>query len=297
MRDRLKIPYCFFPEGFVRRGASLFSWLADFMKRSNPQVELDMKRAGMNISTATYISAAAFSDLILFLFLLAFTAVILSKYSLTYMLVAAPAISIIVTGFVFFQQMTYPKSLVIKKVKGIEMHLLSALRAMQIQISSGIPLYNVIVTISRENYGGVSEQFRRVVKEIEAGAHQVNALDHIASENPSTYFQRMIWQLTTAMKSGSDLGSVLEETTKSLSEEQIVQVQEYGSKLSPLTMFYMLVVVIVPALALTFFVVLGSFLSLGESVLKDMFWGMFGAVIFFQLFFLSMISSKRPNLL
>lgn len=293
----MRIPYCFFPEDFVRRGASLFYWLADFIRKSNPEIELNFKRADIKTGASAYIAASIFSDFIMFLFMLVFISMILSKYRAGYMFIVAPLVSLGIAGFIFFQQMTYPRAIINRKVRSIERHLLQALRTMQIQLSSGIPLYNIIVSISNEDYGGVSEQFKKAVKEINAGMHQINALEKTASENPSIHFQRVIWQIVTAIKSGSDLGSVLSEVTQSLSEEQIVQVQEYGSRLSPLTMFYMLLVVVVPALAITFFVVLGSFLSMTPSILKNLFLGLYAAVFLFQLFFLSMISSKRPNLL
>lgn len=293
----MRIPYCLFPENFVRRGASLFCWLADFIRKSAPETELDLKRANLRTDASSYISASLFSDFLLFIFLFLFVSILLTKYKTGYSIAIAFLVAAAVSFFIFFQQMTYPKSIINGKVRGIEKHLLPALRVMQIQVSSGIPLYNVIESISREGYGGVSEQFRKAVKDINSGMHQINALEGMAAENPSVYFQRVIWQIVTALKSGSDLGSVLNELIESLSEEQIVEVQDYGSKLNPLTMFYMLLVVIVPALAVTFFVVLGSFLSMSSSTMQGLFWGMYAAVFLFQLFFLSMISSKRPNLL
>lgn len=293
----MRIPYCFFPENLVRRGASLFYWLADFIKRSKPEIELDLKRADIKTGTSVYLASALFSDFLMFLFMLFFTSMILLKNKAKFPLLVAAIISLAISLFIFFQQITYPKAIINRKVKNIEKHLLSALRTMQIQVSSGIPLYDIISSISNEDYGGVSEQFRKAVKEINSGMHQINALENIAAENPSIYFQRIIWQIITAIKSGSDLGAVLNEIVQSLSEEQLVQVQEYGSKLNPLTMFYMLIVVVIPALSLTFFVVLGSFIAINTPTLKALFFGMYAVVFFFQLFFLSMISSKRPNLL
>lgn len=294
---RMSIPYCFFPEKIVKRGASLFYWLADFIKRSKPEIDFDFKRADMKTGTSTYIAGALFSDFLMFLFILIFVSMLFAKYKMRYAPAVALLVSLAIASFIFFQQITYPRAIVNRKVKSIEKHLLPALRTMQVQVSSGIPLYDIICSISNEDYGGVSEQFRRAVKQINAGMHQINALENMAAENPSIYFQRVIWQIITAVKSGSDLSAVLNEIVKSLAEEQVVQVQEYGSKLNPLTMFYMLIVVVVPALALTFFVVLGSFISINESTLKALFWGMYVVVFFFQLFFLSIISSKRPNLL
>ncbi|MCX6707594.1 MAG: type II secretion system F family protein [Candidatus Woesearchaeota archaeon] len=294
--QKMRIPYCFFPEGFVRRGASLFYWLSDFLDGLMPETEIDLKQAGMDTKSRTYIAASLFSDFILFLFIFAFILASSLKYNTKYTLAAVLIIPAAVISFIFFQQITYPKAVISQKVNGIERNLLPALRIMQVQISSGIPLYDVISAIAGGNYGGVSEQFNKVIKEINAGTHQINAFEKMAAENPSVYFQRVIWQIVTAVKSGSDLGPVLNEIVRSLSDEQIVQVQDYGSKLNPLTMFYMLLVVIVPALSVTFLVVIGSFISLSSSTLKLLFWGMYAAVLIFQLFFMSMISSNRPSM-
>ncbi len=293
----MKVPYCFFPEGFVRRGAPLFYWLAEFIKKSSPDIELDLKRAEIEAETREYIGASVFSDALMFIFILAIALLVTLKQGAPYPFLVSPGIALLITGFMLFQQMTYPRALLNRKVRNIEKYLLPAMRTMQVQVNSGIPLYNIMASMSKENYGGISEQFRKAVKEINAGMHQINALESLATENPSIHFQRVIWQIVTALKSGSDVGIVLTEMVQSLSEEQVVQIQDYGSKLNPLTMFYMLLVVIVPALAVTFFVVIGSFLSLKEQALKGLFWGMYGFVVLFQFFFISMIASKRPNLL
>ena len=293
----MRIPYCFFPEGFVRRGGALFYWLAGFIKESKPEIELDLKRAEIETGTRTYIAGSIFSDAIMFLFITAIALAVTLKQETPFPFLVSPGIAAVIVLFMFFQQMTYPRSVMNSKVRNIEKYLLPALRTMQVQVSSGIPLYNILVSVSKENYGGVSEQFSRAVREMNAGMHQINALESMATENPSVHFQRVIWQIVTALKSGSDVGVVLNEMVQSLSEEQLVQIQDYGSKLNPLTMFYMLLVVIVPALAVTFFVVIGSFIALKESALKGLFWGMYGVVVVFQFFFISVIASKRPNLL
>jgi len=198
---------------------------------------------------------------------------------------------------VFFQQMTYPQLLLNKRVAGIDRNLLSALRTMRIQLKSGISLFTVLSTIAQEDYGGVSREIKKAVDRINTGMQQISALEMLAIENPSINFQRVIWQIVTAMKAGSDINLVLEEIVNSLEDEQIVQVQEYGSKLNPLTMFYMLIVVIVPSLSVTFLVVLSSFISMSSNSASLLFWSLYFIVFLFQLFFLKMVSSKRPNLL
>ncbi|MFC1755494.1 type II secretion system F family protein [Thermoproteota archaeon] len=293
----MKVPYCFLPISIIRRIAGSFHWLSNSIIKFNPEIKFNIKRAEMGIDTNTYLAAAIVSDIMVFIFLSVFTSLIFLKYQLEHSIPAAVIVSVFIVLFIFLQQMGYPTKLVNNKIKSIERNLLSALSTMQIQLSSGIPLFNIISSISKEDYGGVSEQFGRAVKHISAGMNQVDALEKLASENPSMYFQRIIWQIATAIRSGAELSQIFSEIIRSLSEEQLVGVQDYGSRLNPLTMFYMLVVVIVPALSITFFVVISSFIGLADSSLKGLMWGMYGVVMLFQFFFITLITSRRPNLL
>ena len=62
-------------------------------------------------------------------------------------------------------------------------------------------------------------------------------------------------------------------------------------------MFYMMGAVILPALGITFLIVLSSFIELETLLIKLLFWGLLGAVVFFQIIFSGVIKSKRPSLL
>jgi len=205
--------------------------------------------------------------------------------------------TLIVSFFVFLQQLTYPKIYSGKRVKNIERNLLGALQDIMIQLNSGVPLFDIMVNISRGGYGGVSDEFSKAVKDINAGKPQVETLEEMAAVNPSLFFRRAIWQLVNGMKSGANMSNVVSEIINLMSEEQILQIQRYGSQLNPLAMFYMLAVVIIPSLGTTFMIMMSSFISLSEFATKLMFWGLYGMVIFFQILFIGVIKSKRPNLL
>ena len=168
---------------------------------------------------------------------------------------------------------------------------------MLVELNSGVPLFGILVNISKADYGEVSNVFSIAIKEINAGKQQIETLEELAAINPSLFFRRAVWQIVNGMKSGADMASVVSEIIDSLSEEQLLQIQRYGSQLNPLAMFYMLTVVIAPSLGMTFLIILSSFISLSEFTLKGIFWGLLGVVIFFQIMFMGLIKSKRPNLL
>jgi hypothetical protein len=99
------------------------------------------------------------------------------------------------------------------------------------------------------------------------------------------------------MKEGAQINSVISQVITSLTREQVIQIEKYGGQLSPLAMFYMIVAVIMPALGITFLVVLASFIGVEENVVKFILWGLLVGVVFFQLMFTGIIKSKRPSLL
>jgi len=206
-------------------------------------------------------------------------------------------VSLIFSLFVFFQQVMYPKLYSNKRVKDTERNLFAALQNMLVQLNSGVPMFDVLVSVSKGDYGEVSNEFARAVKRINTGEPQVEVLREIAAVNPSLFFRRAIWQIVNGMKAGSDLSKVLEESINALSEEQVIQIQKYGGQLSPLAMFYMLVAVIIPALGMTFLIIISSFISLSVSTTKLIFWGLYGIVLFFQIMFMGIIRTRRPTLL
>ena len=166
-----------------------------------------------------------------------------------------------------------------------------------VQLNSGVPLFNILINISGENYGEVSKEFSKVVKKISSGISQIDVLDEMASKNPSLYFRRAIWQLVNGMKTGSDTAIVVKQIIKALSEEQLIQIQHYGGQLNPLAMFYMLITVILPSLGMTFLIIISSFIATSEIITKLIFWGLYGFVFFFQIMFIGIIKTKRPTLL
>ncbi len=77
----------------------------------------------------------------------------------------------------------------------------------------------------------------------------------------------------------------------------MTEIQSYGGRLSPLAMFYMMVSIIFPALGITFLIVLSTFIqSLGQNY-KMIIYGILGLVILFQIVFLGLIKSRRPELI
>ena len=205
--------------------------------------------------------------------------------------------AILISSFYFVRGLNYPKLRKNRRISEIERNLLPALRTILIQINSGVALFDVFVSLSRSDYGEISKIFSKLIKKINTGTPQIAALEEMTKNNPSPFFRKSIWQLTNGMKSGSNVSKVLRNILDSLSKEQIIQIEKYGSQLNPLSMFYMLFVVIMPSLSITFITVASSFFSSADIDNRFLLIGLFIVILIFQIVFFGMIKTRRPNLL
>jgi len=293
----LKIPFSFLPPKVLKALSRSFLGIAGHLKKFFPSLKTDLIRADFKIDEKEYIAMCIPSALFFFILFSFFLSFALSFFGVQKCFVIGPIITLFFTFFVFVQQMIYPKVVAKRQVGNVERNLLPALQSILVQINSGVPLFDILVNVSKADYGQVSAEFTKAVKEISAGKHQLDALEELAVRNPSIFFRRAIWQIVNGMRSGADIASVVKDSIDSLSEEQLVQIQTYGSQLNPLAMFYMLIAVIVPALSITFIIIISSFVAASESGVKMVFWGFYIGIIFFQIIFLGLIKSRRPNLL
>lgn len=293
----IKIPYSILPFKVLRSGSKKFYPIAEHIKSFFLFLELHLKQAELNIHPIEYLAVVIFSVLIFFIFIFFIVFIIFFSLEFENPLAITIAVSLFISLFVFISDMAYPKLIANRRIKDLERNLLPALRTLLIQINSGVPLFDVFVQISSQNYGEISKEFKIVVREINAGRSNIDVLEELASHNPSLFFRRAVWQLVNGMKSGANINKVVKEVIASLSQEQLIEIQRYGSQLNPLAMFYMMVVVILPSLGMAFLLMLSSFFFSSEILVKTIFWGLYAAVFFFQLMFLGIIKTRRPNLL
>ncbi len=292
-----RIPYSFLPPRILKLFSRPFLNFSFAVSKLFPSLKLHLIRAGFNLDDKEYISMCIVS-ILMFFFISSFSLVLIFKsfgFSEYYSFVIFAAF--LFSVFIFFQQIVYPKIIVNKKIRNIERNLFSVLQSILVQINSGVPLFNVLVNISKGDYGEVAEEFSIIVKEINTGKSQIEALSESAVRNPSIFYRRALWQIVNGMKAGATISNIVKETLDSLSQEQIIQIQSYGSQLNPLAMFYMLIAVIVPSLSITLIIVMSSFMSLSEATIKVIFWGFYTFIVFIQIMFLGIIKSRRPNLM
>lgn len=296
------IPFSLLPLNRLNKGASLFRGLSKKLGKRLKGLNTDLSQARIEFNAEEYLALCLFASLIFFIFISAILFVFLGLLQKEAKLSFSPPLAALsiasgLTFFVILQQLNYPKLVKMRRIKSLESNLLFGLRNIMIQVNAGVPFFNVMLSIGNGNYGELSLEFGRAVKEISSGKNQVDALKDLTENNPSPFFRRAMWQLVNGMKAGSDISDVLREVIRTVSEEQFIQISEYGAQLNPIALFYMLLTVIVPSLSVTFMIILSAFLGFSGGIVKLLFWSLYGVVLFMQFFFIGIISAKRPSLM
>ncbi len=272
-----------------------FFGLGTRLSKIFPGLGVRLDQSEVDISPREYLAIAFFAlwfwSTIIFVLLLTSSLFIVLPENFVFVLTISP----LFIGFLaFFYVVHYPMLIISKKVRNLDGHLLFALRHMQVQIKSGIPLFDGLVSISKGDYGLISEEFQKCVKKISTGLSETDALEELIFKNPSMYFRRVIWQITNAVKTGADLANTLDAIVDNLANEQKVAIRRYGSQLNPLSMMYMMLAVILPSLGITFLVLLSTFS--GFAVSEIIFWFILIVLIVFQFSFVGLVKSRRPTI-
>jgi pilus assembly protein TadC len=281
--DRLKKRTTFFKK-FIR--PKIRSKLGDYLIRSD-----------VTVTREEYLAVCLQGFVFSFLLLFIVSSSILIFIGISQALLYSMVLSLVFAFFVYFSRSVYPRVYATKKQRDIERNIIPALQDMLVQLTSGIPLFTILVNISSSDYGALSLEFRKMVRKINAGVPQTEVLEEVAQRNPSLFFRRTLWQISNGMRAGSDISIIIKDSIKSLSEEQLIQIQTYGNKLNPSIMFYMLSSVILPALSITFLTIISSLINLSANITKAAFIILFVSVVLIQIVFLGVIKTIRPSLL
>ncbi len=307
----------FLQSGFVRKGSRVFMSFGGILLGIFPNMGIKLKQSG--IATEYNVNAREYLSICFFLAMFAFMGVSLVISGLMLLsstqnsilggtisvgdaeissdVIIGPIFGAIVSFFIFIQLVSHPNVIVNRRVRDIDRNLLFVLRTILVQIRSGVPIFYTFVSIANGDYGEISLEFKGVIEKVGAGKPVIESLEELAVRNPSTYFRKSLWQLVNALKSGSDVGDNLENVISALSKEQIIEIRQYQSTLNPLAMMYMMIAVIVPSLGITLMIILSTFPGMEAVGSEDTFWLLLIGVAFMQFLFMSVIKSKRPNLM
>jgi flagellar protein FlaJ len=278
------------------QGASkhLLNW-GEFFSNLFPGLAFELEQSEFHFEPREWVALGLFTALFYFsvLFTGLFVVLMAAKIAIARIIVISLGASGVIGLVGFMYVIFYPKLFVNRKVNQIEKNLPYVLHHLLIEVRSGVPLFNALVSISQSRYGILSEEIKKAVDDISTGKSEIAALEMLARRNPSLYFRRVLWQIVNSLKSGADIGNTIKQIVDNLAEEQRVAIKKYGSQLNPLTLMYMIFAVIFPTLGITFLLVLSSFVGIGID-LQLVLIGIILFLLMFQFMIIGLIKSKRP---
>jgi archaeal flagellar protein FlaJ len=258
--------------------------LYKILARAIPDLKLRLLQARMSDTPEHYIRKTVFSS---FFASLALVFIIFTFISKAVVFLAFP--------FFFFISLFYFIGYVDLKIeklkKEINKEIVYAGRFLIIEVESGVPLYQAFQNLSR-NYETIGVYFQELVERIDLGTSMEDALNEMIVVTPSPELRKMLWQVLNSIKTGSQMSQALSSVFDQVVREQQIMVKEYGRKLNPLAMFYMMIAIIVPSLGTIMLIVLTSFLGFNISLSVYMILAFM--VGFMQYMFLAIIRSSRP---
>lgn len=209
---------------------------------------------------------------------------------LSWLIVAAAAAIIF---FLLFQLFMHSVDVRIRKLaKNIDRDVLFAGRFLLIKLNSGKPLMNAIIDASN-SYGVANRYFKEIVRDIELGTPLEDALEKASRYSPSVKMQRILFQISNALKIGVDVTNFLEAILDEIAEDQLLEIKNYGRKLSGITMFYMLFAIVIPSLGITMLIAVVSLINI--QIDFGLFMLFLFILIIIEFIFITIFKSIRPN--
>ncbi|MFH1751274.1 MAG: type II secretion system F family protein [Candidatus Micrarchaeota archaeon] len=291
--------------GHLRRFVGIGNQIGRFV----PGLKYDLREAGYAVEAGEYVAAALANSFYygLILFCVLFISLLFQgSLNIAFLSDQSPANIFLflislkaawLAGFVVFIVfmlffLVYPKVEARKIGENVDRDLIYALKDMELQIASGVSLYDAMANVARADYGRVSKEFDLVVREIASGGAEDKALERMAGRTESEFMRKTIWQMLTSLRAGSSLEGALRSTIETLNNYQRQQIKSFAGELNILTLMFMLFAVAIPGLGSTLLIVLSSF---GGIEVSELFYvSMISGCFFIEMVIIGFIKNRRP---
>ncbi len=257
--------------------------------RGMPGLDTKLMQAGLKDTPANFIKKTIITASYLTVGLVFSVSLVLSKTELGPMPAIISAPFLVIMAFFYF--LKFPDVKILRIEKEIDGEIVYAGRFLIIELESGIPAYESFRHVAH-NYPTIGKYFQSIIEDIDFGTSMDDAINRAIELTPSKNFRRMLWQILNSMNTGADVAKSLNAVVEQIVREQKVELNEYGRKLNPLAMFYMILAVVLPSIGITMFVVFVSFIGVELNMTSLLL--IAGFMGFVQFLFYNIVKGSRP---
>lgn len=195
---------------------------------------------------------------------------------------------------IYIFMLYFPKISQKHKYDDLNFELPYALRHMATELKAGKGLHDTLLTVSMANYGSLSGEFKRVLKEIKYGKSSEDALMEMSCRVSSEGLSRAVHQIVGTLRVGGNLAGSLNVIAEDISFDMQIKLKEYSQKLNGFILIYTFVAILAPVIILIMLMaastVVGDIIS-GEMVLI-MYMFFFPLIVVFMALFIKKMEPK-----
>lgn len=293
-KDAIKIPFLLVGPKGAKRFSKRFGLAGRVIAKTMPNLDSSMKKLNSDYDVESFCNSAFISATIYAAIFGALVYFILNLRGEENIVGQTLGIGIAIFVIFLGLMLIYPRILIKKVAVKETKELLFALRELMMDVDSGVPLFDAMKNVSEAKYGFVSKDFEEVIKQIDTGLSETEALKALAIKTESEHLKRAIWQLINAIESGVSTSSALISIINSLEGHLFREIKSYSANLNFMMLIYMLASAALPSMGVTLAVLLSAFSGIGVN--STTLYMLIGVSAFIQIVMIGFMSSSRPEI-
>ncbi len=283
-----------FSERLVNVISDLFSSYAGGFTSFFKNIQEDLYKANIMMPASKYIALSAGVSVIS-----AVVIGVLLSLALGLVVGALGGLLGVITGFfAFFTVLmlakNYPRSIVKGRSDQFSREMPFALRHMATQLTSGSGLLETMRSISKSDYGVLSEEFQRGIMEIERGATIEESFERMNLRIESPGLKKASRQIISTLRTGGNLAETLKLIAEEVAGEMRMKLKDYIQILNTFALMYMFAVVIAPVLITTLLIAMGIAMG-GIPIPAETMWVLYFAFFGISIYMSVMVKRFEPK--
>ncbi|MCL5011450.1 MAG: type II secretion system F family protein [Candidatus Marsarchaeota archaeon] len=261
----------------------------------------NLDSANINISPEGYMALSSVVSIIVAFLLLVligslsiFLSPVLSVVGVGY----SVTLSIIVAVFGFiltsFLMIYYPGMKAGERAKDIDKELPFALRQLSTQLKAGVSFSNSLNSIAQSNYGVLSDEFKRVLVDMEGGMSTEEAVLKLSIRTKSKGLKKALVQIIRALRTGGNLAEIITTIADDVSFESRMKIRDFTEVLNLISIGYIMIAVVGPVM-LTILSAVAQLPVFGGGIAFALVLGLFIGILFMTIMILYLIKRLEPT--
>ncbi|MFH1056472.1 MAG: type II secretion system F family protein [Candidatus Micrarchaeota archaeon] len=210
------------------------------------ELNKNLRAAGLDFNAETYLVIASSVSLFLAFLSFIFLAGVSVSLNDQLTLLVSPAIALMVFLVSAILVLAFPVARANDRALQVDKALPFALRQLATQLKAGVSFYKSLSSITKAEYGLLSTEFEFVLRDLDSGLSNDEALKSLLMRNKSEGLRNAVLQIIRAMKTGGNLSEVISEIADDVSFETRQKIRDFTEKLNFINILYIMLGVVMP---------------------------------------------------